>query len=207
MAARRPANTVVGLETEERLLVEAAQKDPAKFGDLYEIHFERVYAFIARRVRDRDTVEDLTSEVFQKALASLGSYQVRGAPFAAWLFRIAANAMADQSKRAVVSVEIADTGEKRERGLMYRKHLDDNAGMLFIFPAPENAQFWMKNTQIPLDMIFADRSGRVIGIVANAKPYSESLLGGFMGTSYVLEVNGGFAASHAIVVGDRLDIH
>jgi RNA polymerase sigma-70 factor (ECF subfamily) len=109
MAARKPANTVVGLETEERLLVEAAQKDPAKFGDLYEIHFERVYAFIARRVRDRDTVEDLTSEVFQKALASLGSYQVRGAPFAAWLFRIAANAMADQSKRA--AREIANTEE------------------------------------------------------------------------------------------------
>ena len=109
MAARRPANTVVGLDTEERLLVEAAQKDPAKFGDLYEIHFERVYAFIARRVRDRDTVEDLTSEVFHRALASLGSYQVRGAPFAAWLFRIAANAMADQSKRA--AREVANTEE------------------------------------------------------------------------------------------------
>ena len=114
---------------------------------------------------------------------------------------------ADQSKRAVVSVELADTADKRERGLMYRKHLDDKAGMLFIFPVAENAQFWMKNTEIPLDMIFADRSGRVIGIVANARPFSENLLGGFIGTSYVLEVNGGFAAKHAIMVGDRLDIH
>jgi RNA polymerase sigma-70 factor (ECF subfamily) len=100
MAARKPADTVVGLETEERLLVEAAQEDPAKFADLYEIHFERVYAFIARRVRDRETAEDLTSEVFHKALANLRSYQFRGAPFGAWLFRIAANAVNDQSKLA-----------------------------------------------------------------------------------------------------------
>jgi RNA polymerase sigma-70 factor, ECF subfamily len=100
MAARRPADTVVRLETEERLLVEAAQKDPAKFGDLYEIHFERVYAFVARRVRDRETAEDLTSEVFHKALANLPSFEFRGAPFGAWLFRIAANAVNDQSKRS-----------------------------------------------------------------------------------------------------------
>lgn len=113
----------------------------------------------------------------------------------------------NQSKRAVVTVEIADTDDKRERGLMYRKHLDDNAGMLFIFPTAETAHFWMKNTEIPLDMIFADHSGRVIGIVANAKPYSENLLGGFIGTSYVLEVNSGYAAGHGIVVGDRLDFH
>jgi RNA polymerase sigma-70 factor (ECF subfamily) len=86
-------------DAEERLLVEAAQADPAKFGDLYEIHFERIYAFIAKRVRDRDIAEDLTSEVFHKALASLGNYKSRGAPFAAWLIRIAANAVADQYKR------------------------------------------------------------------------------------------------------------
>jgi len=109
MAARRPAGGIVGLDTEERLLVEAAQKDPARFGELYEIHFERVYAFIARRVRDRATVEDLTSDVFQKALAGLRSYQFRGVPFAAWLFRIAANAVADQSKRS--ARELTTTGE------------------------------------------------------------------------------------------------
>src|SRR5258708_24912696 len=62
------------------------------------------------------------------------------------------------SPRAVVKIEIADTPEKREQGLMYRKHLDADAGMLFIFPAPENAQFWMKNTEIPRDMIFANSS-------------------------------------------------
>jgi RNA polymerase sigma-70 factor (ECF subfamily) len=89
---------------EERLMVEAAQHDPAKFADLYETHFERVYAFIASRVRDRHMTEDLTSEVFHKALANLRHYQWRGAPFAAWLIRIAANAIADQSKRSAREV-------------------------------------------------------------------------------------------------------
>ncbi len=100
MAARRPAASLIREDAEERLLVEAAQKDPAKFGDLYEIHFGRVYAFIARRMRDRDKAEDLTSEVFHKALANLKSYTWTGAPFGAWLFRIAANAVSDQWKRA-----------------------------------------------------------------------------------------------------------
>ena len=86
-------------EPEERLLVEAAQGDPAKFDALYELHFERVYAFIASRMRDRATAEDLTSEVFHKALASLPSYEWRGVPFVAWLLRIAANAIIDHAKR------------------------------------------------------------------------------------------------------------
>src|SRR5260370_42624678 len=80
MAARRPAANLIREDAGERLLVEAAQKDPAKFGDLYEIHFGRVYAFIARRMRDRDKAEDLTSEVFHKALANLKSYTWTGAP-------------------------------------------------------------------------------------------------------------------------------
>jgi RNA polymerase sigma-70 factor, ECF subfamily len=100
MAVHRPAATTRRDESEERLLVEAAQKNPAKFVDLYEVHFERVYAFIARRVRDRETAEDLTSEVFHKALANLANYEWRGAPFVAWLIRIAANAVADETKRS-----------------------------------------------------------------------------------------------------------
>ena|ERR1017187_3766267 len=106
---------------EERLMVAAAQDDPAKFADLYEIHFERVYAFIASRVRDRDLAEDLTSEVFHKALANLRHYEWRGAPFAAWLIRIAAHAIADQSKRAAREISSAeeppDTGVEAEPDL------------------------------------------------------------------------------------------
>jgi RNA polymerase sigma-70 factor (ECF subfamily) len=86
-------------EAEERLLVEAAQADPARFAELYEQHFERVYAFIAGRVRHRQEAEDLTAQVFHKALENLRQFQWRGVPFAAWLLRIAANAMADHWRR------------------------------------------------------------------------------------------------------------
>lgn len=92
--------TEAGRGAEECFLVEAAQSDPAKFDALYEMHFERVYAFVAGRVRDRATAEDVTSEVFHKALANLPSYEWRGVPFAAWLLRIAANAVIDHAKRA-----------------------------------------------------------------------------------------------------------
>jgi RNA polymerase sigma-70 factor (ECF subfamily) len=86
-------------DAEERLMVEAAQRDPSRFGDLYERHFHRVYAFVIRRVRDRDAAEDVTAEVFHKALARLPQYEWRGAPFGAWLFRIAANAIVDRAKK------------------------------------------------------------------------------------------------------------
>lgn len=107
MAVQRPAAKVVAEEPDERLLVEAAQRDPVKFGDLYELHFERIYAFISRRVSDRQTAEDLTSDVFHKALANLRSYEDRGAPFAGWLFRIAANAVADQFKRTAREIALS----------------------------------------------------------------------------------------------------
>ncbi|MFY9527458.1 MAG: sigma-70 family RNA polymerase sigma factor [Candidatus Acidiferrales bacterium] len=87
-------------EVDERLLVEAAQKDPRRFAELYENNFERVYAYIARRARNHDEAEDLTSEVFHQALENIGRFEWRGVPFAAWLFRIAANAIADCWKSA-----------------------------------------------------------------------------------------------------------
>jgi RNA polymerase sigma-70 factor (ECF subfamily) len=86
-------------EFEERLLIEAAQKDPGRFAELYEENFHRLYAYIARRVSDRSEAQDLTSHVFHQALANLGKFKWRGAPFVTWLFRIAANSIADQAKR------------------------------------------------------------------------------------------------------------
>jgi RNA polymerase sigma-70 factor (ECF subfamily) len=100
MVVRRAAQKTAPQGADEHLLVQAAQNDPKKFDALYELHFERVYYFLASRVHDRATAEDLTSEVFHKALANLATYQWRGAPFAAWLFRIASNALVDQYKRA-----------------------------------------------------------------------------------------------------------
>jgi len=87
-------------EAEERRLVEAAQRDPARFADLYDNYFELVYAYVARRVRSRHEAEDLTAEVFHRALRSLPRFKWTGAPFAAWLFRIASNMMADRAQRA-----------------------------------------------------------------------------------------------------------
>lgn len=114
-ATRGPAWKEAPQRADERLLVEAAQGDPAKFDALYEMNFERVYAFVASRVRDRATAEDLTSEVFHKALAHLPSYEWRGVPFAAWLLRIAANAVIDQAKRASREIPAVDDAPELPR--------------------------------------------------------------------------------------------
>lgn len=111
---------------------------------------------------------------------------------------------ADGIDRATVRVELATTPAERELGLMYRNHLNADAGMLFIFPAPDHLTFWMRNTEIPLDMIFADSSGRIVGVVANAEPYSDDSLGPKADARYVLEVNGGFCAAHHVSEGDRM---
>jgi RNA polymerase sigma-70 factor (ECF subfamily) len=86
-------------QADDRLLVEAAQRDPDRFAELYELHFERVYAFIARHARGREVAQDLTSEVFHDALASIRRFEWRGVPFSAWLLRIASNALADHFGR------------------------------------------------------------------------------------------------------------
>lgn len=105
---------------------------------------------------------------------------------------------------AVVNVELAQTDGQRAFGLMYRPHLPEDAGMLFIFQKAQHLTFWMKHTEIPLDMIFADASGTIVGIVANAKPYSLRPLSVIGEAQYVLEVNGGFARRHDLANGDRL---
>jgi RNA polymerase sigma-70 factor (ECF subfamily) len=84
-------------EVDERALVEAARADPARFLDLYDRHFHRVYVYVLRRVRNRTDAEDVTSEVFHRALANLHTYEWRGIPFSAWLYRIAAHELADRS--------------------------------------------------------------------------------------------------------------
>lgn len=83
-------------DLDERLLVQAAQADPARFVDLYERYFHRVYGYVIRRTRSREEAEDVTSIVFERALAHLPKFEWRGAPFVAWLFRIAANAIVDR---------------------------------------------------------------------------------------------------------------
>ena len=102
MPGIEPAKKVRGAsanDVDERSLVEAAQRDASRFAEIYERYFELVYAYIGRRVRDRAVTEDLTSEVFRKALANLPRFKWTGAPFGAWLIRIASNLIADRAKR------------------------------------------------------------------------------------------------------------
>jgi len=84
---------------EERLLIEAAQADPARFVELYDRNVDRIYAYVSRRAGSRSVAEDVTSEVFEQALSNLGKFKWRGLPFVAWFYRIASNALADHWKR------------------------------------------------------------------------------------------------------------
>ncbi|MGB8542095.1 MAG: RNA polymerase sigma factor [Candidatus Acidiferrales bacterium] len=104
-------------DVRERRLVEAAQKDPTCFAELYENNFARVYAYVSRRVNNREEAQDLTAEVFHQALANLGRFEWRGVPFAAWLIRIAANAIADRWKLAAREYGNPAPGELASKGI------------------------------------------------------------------------------------------
>jgi len=112
MVVGKLASTSAAELAAERRLIEAAQKDLRRFGDLYEKYFYLVYAYTARRVGDRATAEDLTSEVFQKALEYLPKFVWRGVPFGAWLLRIATNMIVDRTRQAARHQELGD----RENG-------------------------------------------------------------------------------------------
>ena len=80
---------------DDRLLIEAAQADPARFLELYERYVNRIYTFVSRRTENRAAAEDITSQVFEQALGAVGRFEWRGLPVSVWLFRIASNALAD----------------------------------------------------------------------------------------------------------------
>lgn len=106
--------------------------------------------------------------------------------------------------RARLSVAVADDPAERARGLMFVTDLAPDAGMLFVFERPGPVAFWMRNTLIPLDMIFADGEGRVVRVHENAVPRDETPIPGGDAVQYVLEVNGGRAAEIGITEGDLL---
>ena len=116
---------------DDRLLIEAAQADPARFVEVYDRYVDRIYAFVSRRTANRADAEDLTSQVFEQALGSIPQFQWRGVPVAAWLFRIAANAVADHWRRhsresGELPPELPDTKELDdiERRLALYRHVD-----------------------------------------------------------------------------------
>ncbi|MFQ5666335.1 MAG: DUF192 domain-containing protein [Candidatus Binatia bacterium] len=104
-----------------------------------------------------------------------------------------------------VDVEVADTPDARARGLMYRRDLDPDAGMLFIFPSESQQHFWMKNTPLPLDMVFISSAGEIVGIVPDTRPFSTNPLSVGAPSQYVLEVHAGFCDRHGIATGDKVD--
>ena len=123
-------------QSDERLQVEAARQDPARFAELYEDNFERVYAYVARRVGNREEAQDVTADVFHQALASLPRFEWRGLPFVAWLFGIAANVLSDRCQQIGIEDDIeqramlyqlVDTLPDDQRRVIVRRFVDQKS--------------------------------------------------------------------------------
>lgn len=115
---------------------------------------------------------------------------------------IMAHGHSDRSDR--FQIWIADTPARQEQGLMFVRDLPATEGMLFPQDSPQVAHFWMKNTYIPLDMVFVGKDGRIAQIIANARPFSLDVLSSDMPVIAVLEIRGGEARALGIGVGDRV---
>lgn len=103
-----------------------------------------------------------------------------------------------------IDVELAENDHEREVGLMYRRSMDDGKGMLFIFPREESQSFWMKNTVIPLDIIYVNAGKQIVKIYKNTTPFSENSLPSGKAAMYVVEVAGGFTDRYGIREGDKI---
>lgn len=113
--------------------------------------------------------------------------------------------IATQDGREVTfQVEVADNPTKRELGLQYRRELPPDRGMIFLFPAESQHSFWMKNTPLPLDMIFISRDKKIVGIVERAVPFSLDSRSVAAPSQFVLEINGGLSRQYGVRVGDSV---
>lgn len=106
---------------------------------------------------------------------------------------------------AIIDIEVADDIQERARGLMYRQALPDNGGMLFIHDYEEMQSFWMKNTYIPLDILFVNAQKEIVTIHVNTTPMKEWSYASTLPALYVVEVNAGFCARHGITEGDKIE--
>jgi len=107
-------------------------------------------------------------------------------------------------KKLHFNVEVADTDERRALGLMYRTSLPADAGMLFDFKRDQDVAMWMRNTRIPLDMLFIDAKGKVVNIAQRAVPFSETTIPSAGAVRAVLELNGGTAERLGLKAGDKV---
>lgn len=112
-----------------------------------------------------------------------------------------------EGKELTFQVEVADTPAKRELGLQYRRDLALDRGMIFLFPGESEHSFWMKNTPIPLDMIFIGRDWKIVGILEQAVPFSTDSRSVAGASQFVLEINGGLAKRYGIKAGDSVRFH
>lgn len=103
-----------------------------------------------------------------------------------------------------LDIEIADTDYDIQTGLMYRSTMEPNQGMLFVFDDEEERFFYMKNTQIPLDIIYIDANKKIVSFQKNAKPFNETSLPSHVPAKYVLEVNAGMADAWSLKEGDSI---
>jgi hypothetical protein len=106
-----------------------------------------------------------------------------------------------------LNIEIAESDYETQTGLMYRKGMEDNQGMLFIFPDEAMHSFYMKNTQFPLDLIFIKADSTIGSIQENTKPYDEQGLSSKVPVQFVLEVNAGLSEKWDLGIGDKVAIH
>jgi len=109
-----------------------------------------------------------------------------------------------RGKSIPVAVELATTPESRQLGLMYRDHLAAGDGMLFVFPQAAPQSFWMRNTKIPLDILFIDDDGRIVRIHERTTPFSEAGLPSGVPVRFVLEVPGGYCDDVGVAEGDKV---
>jgi uncharacterized membrane protein (UPF0127 family) len=113
------------------------------------------------------------------------------------------NAQGDEVR---IQVEVVSRPEEKARGLMFRDRLGADQGMLFVYPSEDQHPFWMKNTHIPLDMIFIGANRRIVGVVQNAEPMTTERRAVDLPSQFVLEVNGGFFEAHGMRTGTPVRI-
>jgi uncharacterized membrane protein (UPF0127 family) len=109
-------------------------------------------------------------------------------------------------KELLLDVEIAANDRDRTRGLMFRRKMPEFSGMVFVFPVSSHLSFWMKNTLLPLDILFIDEAGLIVGVVENAEPKTLSPRQVEGASKLVLEVNSGFCARHGVRAGDTVEL-
>jgi uncharacterized membrane protein (UPF0127 family) len=128
-----------------------------------------------------------------------------GAMIAKPSFPVSTLTIASASGPQKFTVEVARTRAQQEFGLMFRKSMDADKGMIFLWDKPQVITMWMKNTAIPLDMIFLDQSGTIVHISPDAKPESTDVISSIFPASAVIELGGGTAARLGIATGQKVD--